>query len=88
VPIVRATGGLADTVIDYTASRSRGTGFVFERYTTKACRGALQRALNAYSDKKTWRKLQQRGMAADFSWSASAQEYVKLYREAIKVHGP
>jgi starch synthase len=87
VPIVRATGGLADTVIDYTARQSRGTGFVFERYTVKACRGALQRALNAYSDKKTWRKLQQRGMAADFSWSASAQEYVKLYHKAIELHG-
>jgi starch synthase len=87
VPIVRATGGLADTVVDYTAKRSRGVGFVFEAYTPKACRGALQRALNAYSDKKTWRKLQQRGMAADFSWSASAQEYVKLYHKAIELHG-
>ncbi len=86
VPIVRATGGLADTVIDYTAKQSRGTGFVFERHTAKACRGALQRALKAYRDKKTWRKLQRRGMAADFSWSASAQEYVKLYHKAIELH--
>jgi len=88
VPIVRATGGLADTVVDYTASRSRGTGFVFEAYTRRACRGALQRALRAYGDKKTWRTLQRRGMTTDFSWSASAQEYVKLYRKAMELHGP
>ena len=56
-------------------------------YTPEACRDALERALKVYPNKKAWRKLQQRGMTADFSWSASAQEYVKLYRRAIKVHG-
>jgi starch synthase len=87
VPVVRAVGGLADTVIDYTSKRRHGTGFVFTNYTTKACRGALERALKVYGNKKVWRKLQQRGMKADFSWSVSAQEYIKLYQQAVKTHG-
>ena len=86
VPVVRATGGLADTVADYTAKRGRGTGFAFVDYTPDACRGALERALKVYRNRKAWRRLQRRGMAVDFSWSASAQEYVKLYRRALKVH--
>jgi starch synthase len=84
---VRATGGLADTVSDYTAKRGRGTGFTFTDYTPEACEEALRRALKVYHDKKAWRRLQSRGMAVDFSWSASAQEYIELYRRAIKVHG-
>jgi starch synthase len=87
VPVVRATGGLADTVSDYTARRGRGTGFAFEDYTPEACQDALERALRAYGSKPAWRKMQQRGMESDFSWSASAKEYVKLYQQAIKVHG-
>jgi starch synthase len=87
VPVVRATGGLADTVSDYKAKRGRGTGFTFTDYTPEACQEALERALKFYRSKKAWRRLQRRGMAADFSWLASAQEYVKLYRRAIEVHG-
>ena len=87
VPVVRATGGLADTVADYTARRGRGTGFTFTDYTPEACSRALGRALKVYHNKKAWRRLQRRGMTINFSWSASAQEYVKLYRRAMKVHG-
>ncbi|MCP4538925.1 MAG: glycogen synthase [Chloroflexi bacterium] len=86
VPVVRATGGLADTVADYTAKRGRGTGFTFTDYGSEACIDALERALKAYDDKHAWRRMQQRGMSVDFSWSASAEEYVKLYRRAIKAH--
>jgi len=86
VPVVRATGGLADTVSDYTARRGQGTGFTFSDYTPEACQDALERAMQIYRNGKAWRKLQQRGMASDFSWSASAKEYVELYRRAIKVH--
>jgi starch synthase len=87
VPVVRATGGLADTVADYTAKRGRGTGFAFTDYTPEACQDALERALRVYRKKDAWRRIQKRGMMIDFSWSASAQKYVKLYRRAIKVHG-
>jgi starch synthase len=86
VPVVRATGGLVDTVADNTAKRGRGTGFTFTDFSPEACRDALDRALRAYANKKSWRRIQQRGMSRDFSWSASAKEYVKLYRQAIKLH--
>jgi starch synthase len=86
VPVVRATGGLADTVVDYTARRGRSTGFTWEDYAPQACIDALGRAMQLYNDKKGWRRLQQRGMRADFSWSASAQKYVGLYQRAIQLH--
>ncbi len=83
VPVVRETGGLADTVIDYTANPDEGTGFVFQDKTPEACQEAIGRALDTYYDKAAWRTLQERGMIADFSWTASAQEYVSLYRKAM-----
>ncbi|RLC68136.1 MAG: starch synthase [Chloroflexi bacterium] len=86
VPVVRATGGLVDTVTDYTQKPGLGTGFTFQDYSPQACQDALQRALKTYRDKKAWRRLQQRGMRVDFSWSASAREYVKLYTRAINTH--
>jgi len=87
VPVVRATGGLADTVTDYTAKRGRGTGFTFVDFTPEACKDALARALKVYHRKQAWRRTQQRCMSIDFSWSASAKQYVKLYRRAMTVHG-
>ena len=87
VPVVRATGGLTDTVTDYGAQPGRGTGFAFVDNSPEACQKALERAFKAYGDKRVWRGLQRRGMATDFSWAASAQEYVKLYRRAIEAHG-
>jgi starch synthase len=86
VPIVRETGGLADTVTDHTREQGHGTGFVFQERTPEACIAALDRALEVYQDKETWRALQMRGMACDFSWRASAEEYVDLYHEAIAAH--
>jgi len=86
VPVVRATGGLADTVIDADRSEKRGTGFTFTAYTARALLGALDRALAAYAEPDRWRAVQCRCMAADFSWNASAQQYVELYRRAIELH--
>lgn len=85
VPVVRATGGLADTVIDADRSAGRGTGFTFKAYTAQALVGTLDRALAAYADPDRWQTLQQRGLATDFSWNASAQQYVALYRRAIEL---
>jgi starch synthase len=87
VPVVRETGGLANTVTDQTRERGHGTGFVFQEKTPEACKDALRRALETYQDKETWRALQMRGMASDFSWTASAEEYIDLYQKAIAVHG-
>jgi starch synthase len=73
VPVVRATGGLADTV-------NEGNGFVFENYSAADLLEAGHAALDAYADKTRWRDLMQRGMAQDFSWGASARRYLELYR--------
>jgi starch synthase len=77
VPIVRATGGLADTVRD--ASEPDGNGIRFIGYTPAALVDAVRRALDLFRNPKQWKKLQQAGMRADFSWDASAREYVKVY---------
>ena len=79
VPIVRATGGLEDTVTDADASPESGTGFKFADYTPGALVAVMQRALATYSDKRRWQAIQQRGMKRDHSWDASARAYVKLY---------
>jgi starch synthase len=78
VPVVRATGGLADTVLDNI------TGFSFVDYSTEAFWRALQRAIYVYNvDKDGWRALQQAGMTTDFSWERSAYGYQQLYEWAI-----
>jgi starch synthase len=82
VPVVRATGGLVDTVIDYRPGRPDGTGFTFAEYSPEALRAAMGRALEAFWKPRVWRALQRRGMRQDFSWDRSALEYVKLYGRA------
>ena len=78
VPVVRATGGLADTVVD--AADPGGNGFSFSDYNPGAMVAALKRALDAFGDAARWQSLQRAGMAGDFSWDVSAREYVKVYR--------
>ncbi len=78
-PVVRATGGLADTVID-AADEKHGNGFVFGPATAEALLQALQRATKAWHDPGRWRKLQKQGMARDSSWAAAARQYVELYQ--------
>ena len=82
VPVVHRTGGLADTVVDYQPATGVGNGFAFENYTAHACLAAIVRAVEAFRRPGEWRTLQRHGMAADFSWSASARRYVELYRRA------
>ena len=83
VPIVRATGGLADTVTDFDPSTSQGNGFVFEAYDRWSLFAAIVRATETYKHKEVWRGIQRRGMGADFSWDRSARKYVDLYRRAL-----
>ncbi|MDK9703866.1 MAG: glycogen synthase GlgA [Sulfuritalea sp.] len=78
-PVVRATGGLADTVVD-AADEKHGNGFVFGPATAEGLLQALQRAAAAWHDPERWRKLQKRGMARDSSWEAAASRYVELYQ--------
>ena len=82
VPVVRATGGLADTVRNVDPATGEGTGFTFEAYTAEALLAALRRALHAYQDEKAWRRIQNAGMRQDFSWEASARQYVEVYKRA------
>lgn len=82
VPVVRATGGLDDTVETFDAKTGKGTGFKFEAYEGAALVKCVRQALAAYGDLRQWRLLQANGMAKDFSWKASAAQYVKLYEGA------
>lgn len=84
VPIVRATGGLDDTVEDFDPLTRRGTGFKFADATGAALLATLERALTVYRDRDAWRRLQTAGMRQDFSWTVSAREYVKIYRGAAE----
>ena len=85
VPIVRATGGLDDTVEDVAvgAAGETGTGFKFRDYTPAALVDTVMRALSAFRDPQRWAEIQRRGMREDHSWDASAKEYVKVYRAML-----
>jgi len=85
VPVVRATGGLADTVQDFDPVKGTGTGFVFEEYTAAAMLECIERAVATYGDESAWTGLVSRGMALDYSWGASADKYVQLYGRARSV---
>jgi starch synthase len=84
VPIVRRTGGLADTIREWEPATGQGTGFVFDALTPAACRAAVTRALGAFGQPAAWAQLVKNGMAEDFSWEASAEKYVSCYRKAVK----
>jgi starch synthase len=84
VPVVRATGGLDDTIEAFDAASGNGTGFKFQEYDGKALLSTLRKALKAYHDSPSWQKLMANGMAKDFSWTASAAEYSRLYDKALK----
>ncbi len=79
VPIVRATGGLDDSVEQWNPSTGKGTGFKFSAYSGSALLAAVREALQVFKDQSAWKQLMINGMSKDFSWAASAREYVKVY---------
>jgi starch synthase len=82
-PVVRATGGLADTVEDATPrsiARGEANGFVFTDSTTEALQEALERAMTLLGSPKQWMKLIKTGMRGDYGWHKSAESYLQLYR--------
>jgi starch synthase len=81
VPVVRRTGGLADTILDFVQDPEKGNGFVFDAYESVAMLNALQNAIKAFQDQKTWKKIQKRGMKSNFSWTSAAENYVKVYQK-------
>ena len=88
VPLVRKTGGLADTVLDWDEFKIRGdetgTGFTFSIYDGKELLKALKRAIKTFKNKNTWRKIQVNGMQRDYSWEHSGKEYLNLYNMALE----
>jgi starch synthase len=86
VPVVRATGGLDDTVEQFDPRTGKGTGFKFREYTGEAMLAALRSAATLYrEDQNAWHTLIRNGMAQDYSWTNSAREYVKVYERARQV---
>jgi starch synthase len=83
VPIVRATGGLDDTIEEWDAKKRTGTGFKFEGFDAKDLLAEIDSAIEAFRDKKSWTQLMRNGMARDHSWSGPAKEYVRVYEEAM-----
>ena len=79
VPVVHATGGLDDTVVEFDAREGLGTGFKFTPYTEEAFLAALRRAIDTRRDAATWQRLVTNGMSQDFSWQRAAREYARLY---------
>jgi starch synthase len=82
VPIVRATGGLDDTIESWDPRTGKGTGFKFAEYNGEALLLSIKQALTGFRDQASWQKLMLNGMAKDFSWTASAKEYGRLYERA------
>jgi starch synthase len=82
VPVVRATGGLDDTIEEWNPTQGSGTGFKFKGLNAMALLAAVERALAAFKDKAGWERLMLNGMAQNYSWEQPAKEYVAVYEEA------
>jgi starch synthase len=87
VPIVRATGGLDDTIEPWDARTGKGTGFKFSEYNGESLLLTIKQALTAYRDQTSWQALMRNGMNKDFSWNASAREYGKIYERVRQMRG-
>ena len=83
VPVVRSTGGLRDTVIDYSVSKTKATGFHFSKATAAAFDKALEEAITTYKTPRTWSRIRSNALKRDSSWDASAETYAKLYQSLI-----
>jgi starch synthase len=86
IPIVRATGGLDDTVIDFNPSELTGTGFKFSDFDGWSLYGQMVRAFETYRNKPAWRQIQKNAMETNFSWGSVAKKYEDLYIKAIHFH--
>jgi starch synthase len=88
VPVVYATGGLDDSVVDVLRYPDTGNGFKFDEYDAASFLGAIEAAIEMYiKDNERWRETQLRGMTGEFSWDQSAAEYLKIY-ERVLGRGP
>jgi starch synthase len=83
VPVVRATGGLEDTVVPFDPATGEGNGFKFTSYGARNLLQAIRQAVRTFRDSSLWRQLVSNGMKADFSWDRSAERYVEIYRSLL-----
>ena len=86
VPIVRATGGLDDTIDPWDPRTKKGTGFKFQEYTGDALMRTIHQAMQVYRDQNSWQRLMRNGMAKDFSWRVEAREYIRVYDRVRQQH--
>ena len=83
VPLVRATGGLHDTIVPFDPEAKKGNGFKFGPYQAEALMGTVKEAVRLYKDSATWQTLTRNGMGEDFSWDRSARRYLDLYQSIL-----
>jgi len=83
VPVVRKTGGLADTVVKFNEKTGEGNGFMFDKYDPKEFLKEVKRAVKTFKNKDAWIKIMKTGMKSDFSWNSSAKKYIDLYKTII-----
>ena len=84
IPVVRSTGGLRDSVQEFDINKKEGTGFTFEEYNPEPFLAEIKKALSTYKNRQAWMALVRKVMKLDFSWGASAREYLKLYTKIVK----
>jgi starch synthase len=84
VPVVRATGGLDDTIVQFISRTGRGNGFKFHQYKAAAFLQAIRKTVALFTDLKAWKRLMANGMKADFSWEQSARKYLELYKSLLE----
>jgi starch synthase len=84
VPIVRATGGLDDTVQQFNPTTREGNGFKFQQYEARALLDKIREALYFYGRPQDWATIQRNGMSVDNSWQAAAKKYIALYEQVMK----
>jgi len=83
IPVVRATGGLDDTITEFDPETGEGNGFKFSEYSAAALVESVKKAVKVYEDEKLWRKLMRNAMKKDLSWKKSAVKYEKIYKRAL-----
>jgi starch synthase len=84
VPVVRATGGLDDTIVEFDPVENKGNGFKFGPYEAAPFLRAIRRAMGVFKDRESWRRLMQNGMKEDFSWDRSARQYLEIYESLVR----
>ena len=84
IPVARKTGGLIDTIIDYSTDLENANGFLFEQYDADALFNSLKLATDLFKNKNIWHKIISNAMNSDFSWDNSAQKYLSLYQNLLQ----